>query len=1022
MSFLSQINLTGKRPAAARPPKTIQRRRLTSRPGSTLLRPTLRSAVLNSRGCVLISFPVRTKDLTPTQQVERTAYKVILPETKDPWGKINYAARKVGRAGKFLLKIAVPITYAAGITMFFVSPLTLPAKVFFGWALQMAWPQLLNLVPALALHALHGSIKLWEAARIRGLAKQGIDRKTGQITNAEKAQKLAEILEGKNLEKVFRKKFWTKTNYVLRLILHKEGYHEKVVGTVKLIQDAIGEDDAIKTADTAYKAKERLEKILKNLKARNGKNLPVYISLTTKFTWAMELNNTDIDTVISAAQAKELLDKEPPWDFSHQVSNAPDVKKELDKKLEQLQSLHGVLTAYESPLPDIKDRDGAQSAQTEIEGHIRIIKDNVSDSHPIIANLEQRAEQLKNLAAAFALNQEFQTIAPDPLKNPQRDIDRIEPVLKSLEDIKNQYPEIQELAAKLDQLKTLKIAKQAAINISLDPKRAQTIHDLLLQKFPGDAAKRALGPLIIRLRAKAQRPAPKTRKAGADDATAADAGPPPAPGAGAAEPPPVPRVFDNIGKAGKYCEIVKIGEKGAMGDIFIVENEGGTKYALKRPKPQEDEESDISYQKRIFRFQREIRILQALAEDPNVVTIVDVQNARFPEFYVMEHIEGEDLSGYLTRIEVKDGEEKKRRVSLEIPATLRIVKQIIEGLIAYENAFSEDLEEIDDEEGKKENSAHRDLKPANIMLDLVPGTRTVKRAAILDWGIARTPKSSATSTGTFIGTPNYAAPEMFLGSEVADRRSDIYSLGRILLTTLTAKAGYVIKDVENAANRAQARKWGFYVAKQEKVLKEKHIPPQLIEIIMKALQPDPKERQQSYRELFDELVRYERGESPPTEREKAKPADEDNGKTAVTPATAKRRAAKESGAGTHTDLPQQPTMESKILRPGAAAAQAPADIETTFTTVRQTLLGLRGKSTDEIRRGLEALDLTVIEGFSFGPELRDTIHDLRSSQSSPEDRLEDLITGIPVKLVGLARKEGAREALHAFSSSPEQDS
>src|SRR3954452_3487484 len=79
---------------------------------------------------------------------------------------------------------------------------------------------------------------------------------------------------------------------------------------------------------------------------------------------------------------------------------------------------------------------------------------------------------------------------------------------------------------------------------------------------------------------------------------------------------------------------------------------------------------------------------------------------------------------------------------------------------------------------------HRDVKPANL---LVTGAGSARPHVYLtDFGLARRDGSSTalTTTGQWMGTPDYAAPEQIDGYEL-DARTDVYALGCVLFEALT---------------------------------------------------------------------------------------------------------------------------------------------------------------------------------------------------------------------------------------------
>jgi serine/threonine-protein kinase len=100
-----------------------------------------------------------------------------------------------------------------------------------------------------------------------------------------------------------------------------------------------------------------------------------------------------------------------------------------------------------------------------------------------------------------------------------------------------------------------------------------------------------------------------------------------------------------------------------------------------------------------------------------------------------------------------------------VPFATRIVVQIAEAL---DYAHSKGV-------------VHRDLKPSNVMV-LADGT-----AKVMDYGIARARRfQGLTVTGSFLGSPEYVAPEAIEGKPT-DGRSDLYSLGVLFYEALTGR-------------------------------------------------------------------------------------------------------------------------------------------------------------------------------------------------------------------------------------------
>lgn len=160
------------------------------------------------------------------------------------------------------------------------------------------------------------------------------------------------------------------------------------------------------------------------------------------------------------------------------------------------------------------------------------------------------------------------------------------------------------------------------------------------------------------------------------------------------------------------------------------------------------------------RFLTEGRLVASL-QHPNIITIYDIGLAGDQLYISMEFIEGGDL---------------KQRMELPMlpDDCLSILSQIAEGLDA----------------AHQHGIVHRDVKPANILF------RDDDTPLLTDFGIAKEMDGDMdlTSTGIFLGSPNYVSPEQADGLAV-DGRSDIYSLGCIFYEMLTGEKPFSSESV-----------------------------------------------------------------------------------------------------------------------------------------------------------------------------------------------------------------------------------
>ncbi|MEW6733852.1 MAG: protein kinase [Acidobacteriota bacterium] len=265
---------------------------------------------------------------------------------------------------------------------------------------------------------------------------------------------------------------------------------------------------------------------------------------------------------------------------------------------------------------------------------------------------------------------------------------------------------------------------------------------------------------------------------------------------------------------GKYKLESLIGG-GGMGKIYRTHHISIDKrVAVKVISPSLLEEPDL-----FERFKREA-IAAARINHPNIVPVYDFgQTKEGLAYIVMEYVNGVSLAQLVKQ------EEKL--------TTERIVDLIEQVCIAMSAAHNKGI-------------IHRDLKPDNVMVDWLDGK---ERARVLDFGIAKlsNTKERLTKEGAVIGTVHYMSPEQAKDSGEIDHRSDIYSLGVILYRLFSDQLPF------------DASGWRQIIVKHmletPKPLTElcPGFPAVLSAVVMRALEKEPQNRQQTAMELAEQL-------------------------------------------------------------------------------------------------------------------------------------------------------------------------
>ena len=205
------------------------------------------------------------------------------------------------------------------------------------------------------------------------------------------------------------------------------------------------------------------------------------------------------------------------------------------------------------------------------------------------------------------------------------------------------------------------------------------------------------------------------------------------------------------------------------------------------------------------RFEQEAKALAKLSH-PNIVPILDYGEYEGSPYLVLEYLSGGTLR-------------KRMEPLLPWQVAVHVMLPIMNALTyCHEHSI-----------------LHRDIKPSNILF------KEDDTPVLTDFGIAKLLETVGTplktSTGVFVGTPGYMAPEQHNNSfnTKLDARTDVYQLGIVLYEAIT---GYKPSDLANIVETIPHPK-----------SHAPNLPLVFDKIILKALAFKPKDRYQSVEEF-----------------------------------------------------------------------------------------------------------------------------------------------------------------------------
>lgn len=227
-------------------------------------------------------------------------------------------------------------------------------------------------------------------------------------------------------------------------------------------------------------------------------------------------------------------------------------------------------------------------------------------------------------------------------------------------------------------------------------------------------------------------------------------------------------------------------------------------------------------------FVREAK-LAALLHHPNIVRIHDFGKIDETYFLAMEYIQGNTVLQVLRWIRV-----------VGTPPLEVVLSMLIDLCEALDYAHT-----LPSQSGEPLGIVHRDLSPSNLIIE------ETGHLKVIDFGIAKAVSDELrTQSGLVKGKHGYMSPEA-LRARGVDGRSDLFSVGVIAHELLTGKRLFRVQDDYQTLQRIMRG------AIEPPSRFNPNCPPEVDEVVLKALSREKSERWQSageFREALEQLA------------------------------------------------------------------------------------------------------------------------------------------------------------------------